>query len=124
MTHIFVKKEFKTTSHSVANRKNVTIICQADIGPVVGELNNALQGLKIGKKEMTEKFVQSGSLYTFAMNHDIQKYLEEIIFCIMFDIFARHGFNFVYQYDQNLSSVKAFGGSSVTSREVFIFRQG
>jgi len=62
---------------------------------------------------------------SLGMNHQVQKELEGEIFVIIMDVLAFHGFQFVFEYDVQFTHVKGmgYGGASMTSREVFVFKK-
>merc|ERR1712151_807996 len=58
--------------------------------------------------------------FTAEMNHDFQKYNEEDAMCVILDAMEQMGWTFRFQYDSETYSAK-FSGSSMTSRELFLF---
>jgi hypothetical protein len=60
--------------------------------------------------------------YFVALNHNCQKYHEEDTISAVLDVMEDLGWDFRFQYDSESHSVQ-MNGSSLTSRELFIFHQ-
>eukprot|EP01130_Rhizamoeba_saxonica_P000119 TRINITY_DN10136_c0_g1_i1.p1 TRINITY_DN10136_c0_g1~~TRINITY_DN10136_c0_g1_i1.p1 ORF type:complete len:125 (-),score=13.41 TRINITY_DN10136_c0_g1_i1:28-402(-) len=122
MSHVFLKKEFKTTSGKVSNKKFLTIVTRMDVGAIVNTINDHLGQMTVKNKPMDRFFAMEGNNFSLCMNHDIQKFLEEDIILLVFDIFQDNGLGFVFQYDSQSMSQRAMS-ASITSKEIFIFRR-
>mmetsp|Transcript_10443 Transcript_10443/g.14759 ORF Transcript_10443/g.14759 Transcript_10443/m.14759 type:complete len:123 (-) Transcript_10443:229-597(-) len=122
MVNILLKKTFKTTGFKHFNEKELSFhgaITQEQINII----NQSLQSLRLAKKSKPLHFqLDEYGHYATAMNHDFQKYHEEDAVCAILDVMENLGFDFKFQYDQELYSEK-ITGQSFTKREVFIFKK-
>ena len=124
MPHVIIKKTFKIkpSGFQVSAEKNFSLHGAAVTPELVNALNQGLSVVKcVGKAERIQFQVSKFNLhYTAHMNHDFQKYNEEDAVVALLDTMEVLGWNFRFQYDAELSSVKGVG-SSVTNRELFLF---
>lgn len=77
--------------------------------------------LKSGANNLQFKLDEHGH-YSASMNHEYQKHHEEDAVVAILDLMEDKGYNFKFQNDQELMSVK-FAGDSITKREVFVFNR-
>mmetsp|Transcript_16766 Transcript_16766/g.27876 ORF Transcript_16766/g.27876 Transcript_16766/m.27876 type:complete len:128 (-) Transcript_16766:181-564(-) len=123
MPHIIVKKTFKIkpSGFQVAAEKSFSIHGSAVNASIVNAINQKLASLRLvgGAKPLVFQHDQHGH-YSAQMNHEYQKYHEEDAVCAILDVMEILGWTFRFQYDSESSSAKV-SGSSITSRELFIF---
>ena len=121
--HIIFKKtwKIKPAGFQVANEKSFTFHGQAmndEIASYVQERWAKLHRINNAHKLVLTKEGAYG--YRAQMNHDFQKYHEEDAVAAVFDAMATLGWEFKFQYDSEMNSVK-LSGSSFSAREMFIF---
>mmetsp|Transcript_16765 Transcript_16765/g.27874 ORF Transcript_16765/g.27874 Transcript_16765/m.27874 type:complete len:128 (-) Transcript_16765:161-544(-) len=123
MPHIIVKKTFKIkpSGFQVAAEKSFSIHGSAVNASIVNAINQKLASLRLvgGAKPLVFQPDRHGH-YSTQMNHEYQKYHEEDAICAILDVMEILGWTFRFQYDSESSSAKV-SGSSITSRELFIF---
>ena len=123
MPHIILKKTFKVkpSGFQVAAEKSMSLHGSAVNASVVNAINQKLASLRLvgGAKPLVFHPDKNGH-YTAKLNHDFQKHHEEDAICAILDVMEIMGWTFRFQYDSESSSAKV-SGSSVTSRELFIF---
>jgi hypothetical protein len=123
MPNIILKKTFKIKpgGFQVATEKSFSLHGSAVDPSLVNALNQKLATLKLSSQARPIAFRPDRSgHYGCQMNHDFQKYHEEDAVCAILDVMEILGWTFRFQYDSESSSNKV-SGSSVTSRELFIF---
>ena len=123
MPHIILKKTFKVkpSGFQVAAEKSMSLHGSAVNSSVVNAINQKLASLRLvgGARPLVFQPDKYGH-YSAQMNHDFQKHHEEDAICAVLDVMEILGWTFRFQYDSESSSAKV-SGSSVTSRELFIF---
>jgi hypothetical protein len=123
MPNIILKKTFKIMpgGFKVATEKSFSLHGSAD-SSIVNAINQKLATLKLTNSQARPIAFKMDNFghYSCEMNHDFQKYYEEDAICCIMDVMEILGWTFRFQYDSESSSVK-MSGSSITSRELFIF---
>jgi len=125
MPHIILKKTFKVkpSGFQVATEKSFSFhgSVSADLIQQINlVLSSKVTYVKGSNKPQFKK--NEFGHYHASMNHECQKYHEEDIVVGVLDVMEILGWSFRFQYDSESSSVK-LGGSSQTSRELFIFHK-
>lgn len=125
MPSIILKKTFKVkpSGFQVAAEKSFSFHGSAVRPQLVGAVNQKLQSLQYTHGAKTVQFTpdRAGHYYG-SMNHDCQKHHEEDVICAIMDTLEILGWTFTRQWDSESSSAKV-GGSSITSRELFLFHK-
>mmetsp|Transcript_12903 Transcript_12903/g.24232 ORF Transcript_12903/g.24232 Transcript_12903/m.24232 type:complete len:127 (+) Transcript_12903:49-429(+) len=124
MPNILLKKTYKIkpSGFQVANEKRFSF--HGHMTPDLVDAINRRLGiihLKSGASNLQFKLDEYGH-YSAPMNHEYQKHHEEDAVVAILDLMEEQGYNFKFQYDQEIMSVK-FAGDSITKREVFIFNR-
>ncbi len=123
MPHIILKKTFKIkpSGFQVATEKSFSLHGSAVDSSVITALNQKLASLRLVSSAKRLQFqADRQGHYSCQLNHDFQKYHEEDAICAILDVMEILGWEFRFQYDSESQSVKV-SGSSVTTRELFIF---
>lgn len=127
MPFVILKKTFKVRpdGFKFANEKSFTLHGSGISSDMIASINGLLQEVSLVREATQISFAPSGANghWTATMNHDYQKYNEEDAVCAILDAMEMMGWSFKFQYDQDLSSTKVLSGSSLTSREIFIFHR-
>jgi hypothetical protein len=124
MPTVILKKTFKIKpgGFQVAHEKSFSFHGSAVSDSIISAVNQKLAALRYSNKAKRVQFGGSASGHYFAsMNHDCQKYHEEDVICGILDVMETLGWTFRFQYDSENSSARV-GGTSFTSRELFIFQ--
>ncbi len=123
MPHIILKKTFKIkpAGFQVATEKSFSFHGSAVDSSIIAAINQKLTSLRLVNSAKRLQFdLDRFGHYSCQMNHDFQKYHEEDAICAILDVMEILGWKFRFQYDSESSSAKV-SGSSITSRELFIF---
>lgn len=123
MPNIILKKTFKLkpSGFQVAAEKSFSLHGSAVTQQIVNAINQKLSSLRTTSGAGTLQFKPDNmGHYSVQMNHNFQKFFEEDAVCAILDVMEILGWNFRFQYDSESSSVKVTG-SSMTSKELFIF---
>ena len=123
MPNIILKKTFKIkpSGFQVATEKSFSLHGSAVSAPIVNAINQKLASLRLAAGANRLQFTpDSYGHYGCQMNHNFQKYYEEDAVCAILDVMEILGWKFRFQYDSESSSNKV-SGSSITTRELFIF---
>lgn len=123
--NIILKKTFKTkpSGFQVANEKSFSF--HGSVSPeMIRFINSKLTQLRLAGTANPLSFsMDKTGHYSAYMNHDFQKYHEEDAIVAILDVMEGLGWQFRFQYDTELNSVK-LRGESFTKREMFIFSNG
>ena len=123
MPNIILKKTFKVkpSGFQVAAEKSFSLHGSAVTQQIVNAINQKLSSLRTTSGAGTLQFkLNNMGHYSVQMNHNFQKFFEEDAVCAILDVMEILGWNFRFQYDSESSSMRV-NGSSMTSRELFIF---
>lgn len=124
MPTIILKKTFKVkpSGFQVAAEKSFSFHGSAVTPSLIQAVNQKLATVKYAgsANKLVLKPNTSGH-YACEMNHDCQKYNEEDCVVAILDVMEIMGWTFRFQYDSESQSTK-ISGSSITSRELFIFQ--
>jgi hypothetical protein len=127
MPSIILKKTFKVkpSGLTVSNEKSFSFHGGAVNKELIALINGILSKLHYSGTANKPVFQWDGlrGHYKTPINHDCQKHHEEDIIVAILDAMEGLGWAFRFQYDAETSSVRV-GGSSASSREVFIFQKG
>eukprot|EP01130_Rhizamoeba_saxonica_P007845 TRINITY_DN3172_c0_g1_i1.p1 TRINITY_DN3172_c0_g1~~TRINITY_DN3172_c0_g1_i1.p1 ORF type:complete len:115 (-),score=16.40 TRINITY_DN3172_c0_g1_i1:55-399(-) len=110
------------TSGKTSTTKALTFITAVDISAIIDTINEILPQYAYDGKTLGTYFLfdEETEKFSLHMDHDIQKYLEEDIIVLVFDIMYDHGYVHCFEFDQVINSMRALS-ASVTSKEVFVF---
>ena len=125
MPTIILKKTFKVkpSGFKVAHEKSLSFHGDAVTSALRYNINQRLAAIKYTQGARLYKFVMDDAGHYFSkMNHQCQKNHEEDVICAIIDTMERYGWDFRFQYDTEISSNR-WNGSSVTSRELFMFHK-
>lgn len=124
MPTIILKKTFKIkpSGFQVAAEKSFSF--HGGVQPdFIHAINQKLGSLRLhGNSQRLNFALNSTGHYSANMNHDFQKYHEEDAIVGILDVMELLGWTFKFQYDSESQSTKV-GGSSFTSRELFLFHK-
>jgi hypothetical protein len=125
MPNVIFKKTFKMkpSGFKVAHEKTFSFHGTAVSQGLIAAVNQALAAMHLtGKAQPLQFRRNSNGHYAAEMNHDYQKYHEEDAIVAVLDVMEVMGWTFKFQYDTEVQSEK-LGGSSMTSRELFMFHK-
>ena len=124
MPNILLKKTFKIKPSGFSVKAEKTLTFHGSMSNDMINLINQRVGLLRLVSAAGKLTFRMDSYGHFAanMNHDFQKYHEEDAVVAILDIMQELGFDFKFQYDQEIHSDKVTG-SSYTKREVFVFNK-
>ena len=123
MPNILLKKTFKIKPSGFSIKAEKTFSFHGSIAPaLVSDINAKLGSIQLVRGAKPIQFAINGTTrhYAVDINHDFQKYHEEDALAAIMDVMEEWGYDFKFEYDQELHSEK-MNGSSMTKREVFIF---
>lgn len=122
MPNILLKKTFKIKPSGFSVKAEKTLSFHGNISSgLVSDINKRLGSIQLVRGAARIQFAINGSRhYAADINHDFQKYHEEDALAAIMDVMEEWGYDFKFEYDQELHSEK-MNGSSMTKREVFIF---
>ena len=122
MPNIILKKTFKIKPSGFSVKADKEFTFHGGISnDVINLVNQRLGLLRLarGANRINFKMDPFGH-FAAEMNHDFQKYHEEDAVVCILDIMQELGYQFKFQYDQEIHSERMTGSSS-TKREVFVF---
>ena len=124
MPNILLKKTFKIKPSGFSVKAEKTLTFHGSMSNDMINLINQRVGLLRLVSAAGKLTFRMDSYGHFAanMNHDFQKFHEEDAVVAILDIMQELGFDFKFQYDQEIHSDKVTG-SSYTKREVFVFNK-
>ena len=124
MPNILLKKTFKIKPSGFSVKAEKTLTFHGSMSNDMINLINQRVGLLRLVSAAGKLTFRMDSYGHFAanMNHDFQKFHEEDAVVAILDIMQELGFDFKFQYDQEVHSDKVTG-SSYTKREVFVFNK-
>ena len=122
MPNILLKKTFKIKPSGFSVKAEKILTFHGSISNETINLINQRVGLLRLAASATKLTFRLDNFGHFAaeMNHDFQKYHEEDAVVAILDIMQELGYDFKFQYDQEIHSEKVTG-SSYTKREVYVF---
>jgi len=122
---IIIRKDqiFKTAEKRT---KTIHVITRFDLTREMGTVNNMISGINlIDTKSRAYNpglvFQVIGTHWILELSGDVQKFAEEDILLIMFDVFFNAGYELKHQYDQTLKSGKGMGEE--VWRESWLFQR-
>ena len=124
MPNILLKKTFKSkpSGFKVANEKGFSFHGHIT-EDLITAINLRLSRIRTRSGANNLQFsLDTFGHYSTQMNHEYQKYHEEDAVVTILDVMEEYGYNFKFQYDQEIYSEK-LSGSSFTKREVFVFNK-
>ncbi len=124
MPNILLKKTFKVKPAGFSVKAEKTFTFHGSISDdSINQINQRVGMIRLagGAKRIHFEMDNFGH-FAATLNHDFQKYHEEDAIVAILDIMQEMGYDFKFQYDQEVYSEK-MNGSSFTKREVFVFNK-